>query len=216
MLDEEYYDEIILPEEAFGVMVKLAREIKKWTQENLADESGVPLRTVQRVEAGKGFTDRTKGLLLRAFGIKDKNCFEKPMKLLKKEKIEKELKLVTLKKITTGQSFRCLIEESDAYLFDCLEEPSAEVNQVIAEFKDYCTEYRVVSDCYDEVGKLSINAKLQEMMDKILDYNMSIGSYSRKVYLEPDNWQLRILYIVIRSSLDFPEKVFIPKRVEFS
>ena len=183
MLGEEYYDEIILPEEAFGIMIKWARKNKKWTQENLAGKSGLALRTIQRVEAGQKFPDYTKHSLLRAFGIEDKNYFEKPWPLLKKEKIEKELKLVTLKKITTGQSLRRLIEGSEAYLFDYPQEFSAEVTKAIAEFTDYCTDYKVVADCCDEVGKLSINATLQEMMDKIFVYNISIGPYVRKVCL---------------------------------
>ncbi|MBO9712745.1 helix-turn-helix transcriptional regulator [Sphingomonas sp.] len=42
-----------------GERVKALREAKAWTQEHLAEAAGVSVRTVQRLEAGKGFASET-------------------------------------------------------------------------------------------------------------------------------------------------------------
>jgi putative transcriptional regulator len=39
--------------EAFGLKIKLLRKIKKITQENLAAEIDVDVRTIKRIESGK-------------------------------------------------------------------------------------------------------------------------------------------------------------------
>jgi transcriptional regulator with XRE-family HTH domain len=49
--------------------VKVAREKKGWSQERLAAESGVSLKTVSNVERGKGCNFGTAKLLGRALGM---------------------------------------------------------------------------------------------------------------------------------------------------
>jgi transcriptional regulator with XRE-family HTH domain len=49
--------------------VRTLRELKHWTQQHLADTSGILLRTVQRVEKGDGASVETLGALANAFDV---------------------------------------------------------------------------------------------------------------------------------------------------
>ncbi|MEG0324500.1 MAG: helix-turn-helix transcriptional regulator, partial [Raoultibacter sp.] len=50
-----------------AVLVKLYRELRKWSQEQLAEIAGLSTRTVQRVEEGLPASTDTRRALARAF-----------------------------------------------------------------------------------------------------------------------------------------------------
>jgi transcriptional regulator with XRE-family HTH domain len=52
-----------------GERVRRLREARAWTQEHLADASGVSLRTVQRLEAGAGFASETALAVAAALNV---------------------------------------------------------------------------------------------------------------------------------------------------
>ena len=62
-----------------GMLVKLYRDAMGWSQETLAELSGVTVRTVQRIEAGQPSSLDSRRAIARGFEIPDLDVFSKPM-----------------------------------------------------------------------------------------------------------------------------------------
>jgi len=58
-------------------LVRALREGRKWSQEALAEASGLNVRTIQRMENGEPATLQTKRALARAFELEDIDAFDK-------------------------------------------------------------------------------------------------------------------------------------------
>jgi transcriptional regulator with XRE-family HTH domain len=67
----------LTPEE-IGSLVKIVRTYHGWTQEVLADLSGLQTRTIQRVEQGQPSSIDTRRALARAFKLDDIDYFNSP------------------------------------------------------------------------------------------------------------------------------------------
>jgi transcriptional regulator with XRE-family HTH domain len=55
----------------FAACIKIFRELRKWSQEQLADISGLTVRTIQRVEKGEPSSTDTLRAFARAFELED-------------------------------------------------------------------------------------------------------------------------------------------------
>jgi transcriptional regulator with XRE-family HTH domain len=61
----------LLTEGELAVEVKVCRGSRQWSQEQLADLSGLSVRTIQRVEGGDPSGFDTRRAIARAFGLED-------------------------------------------------------------------------------------------------------------------------------------------------
>ena len=61
-----------------AAVVRLFRETRGWSQEQLAEIARIAARTVQRVEDGQPFSLETRRALAGALGFKDMVAFNKP------------------------------------------------------------------------------------------------------------------------------------------
>src|SRR5438067_13589598 len=61
-----------------AAVVRMLRELRGWSQEQLAEISGLSGRTVQRVEEGLASSADTRRALARGFGFDDIDGFNKP------------------------------------------------------------------------------------------------------------------------------------------
>jgi transcriptional regulator with XRE-family HTH domain len=80
-----------------ATMTRMFREMRHWPREQLADLSGLNVRTMQRVEQAMPASLDTRRAIARAVGLKDIDVFSKPFFLpsdeagnAAKEKFEKE------------------------------------------------------------------------------------------------------------------------------
>ena len=64
-----------------GAFIRAYRELRKWSQEQLAEIAGVSTRTIQRVENGKSADFDTKRALARALEFEDIDVLNKPFKI---------------------------------------------------------------------------------------------------------------------------------------
>jgi transcriptional regulator with XRE-family HTH domain len=71
---------MLTPEE-LRAFIKVAREVRKWSQEQLAEIAGLSTRTVQRVETGEPSGTDTRRALARAFDFDDIDVLNKPFKI---------------------------------------------------------------------------------------------------------------------------------------
>jgi transcriptional regulator with XRE-family HTH domain len=64
----------LTPEE-IGALVRTARAMQGWTQETLAELSGLQTRTIRRLEQGQPSSLDTRRALARGFGLNDLDYF---------------------------------------------------------------------------------------------------------------------------------------------
>jgi transcriptional regulator with XRE-family HTH domain len=152
----------LTPEE-LAVLVRTFREMRQWSQEQLADISGLSGRTVQRTEKGDPSSVDTRRALARAFDIEDIDAFNKPYVIptaeelsAAQEQFEKEHVTLQVERVATGKQLGKLAEMASASLF--LEAvslpPAAEAH--FARLADYCREYLDSQELYSAVEKLGV------------------------------------------------------------
>jgi transcriptional regulator with XRE-family HTH domain len=73
-----------------GSLVKIVRTYHRWTQETLADLSGLQTRTIQRVEQGQPSSIDTRRALARAFKLEDIDYFNSPKLFPSDAEIQKQ------------------------------------------------------------------------------------------------------------------------------
>ena len=73
-----------------GSLVKIYRDAMEWSQETLAELSGVTVRTIQRVEAGQSSSLDTRRAIARGFQIPDLDKFCKPNPFPNQQEIERQ------------------------------------------------------------------------------------------------------------------------------
>lgn len=82
---------LLTPSE-LGLICKLQREWRGWSQETLAELSGLTVRTVQRVEAAQPVGLDTRRALARAWGAPDIDCLNKPTVFPTMEEVQEQEK----------------------------------------------------------------------------------------------------------------------------
>lgn len=65
-----------------GLLIAITRDMRKWSQETLAELSRLSVRTIQRIEKGEPASTETKRALADAFGLEDLDQFDKPTKIM--------------------------------------------------------------------------------------------------------------------------------------
>jgi transcriptional regulator with XRE-family HTH domain len=101
----------------FAFCIKFFRELRKWSQEQLADISGLTARTIQRVEKGEPSSTDTRRALARAFGLEDIDAFNKPISIpdaeeqkAQQEQFAKDNIMLKAQPLTTGKQLAKLAE----------------------------------------------------------------------------------------------------------
>ena len=113
-----------------GACIRQFRELRHWSQEQLAEISGLNVRTVQRVEQGESASFDTRRALARAFDLNDIDALNKPFSLptaeeLQTEKAQFERDHITLAvaPLTTGRQLASLITSCEMDLSEPAFEP---------------------------------------------------------------------------------------------
>jgi transcriptional regulator with XRE-family HTH domain len=97
--------------------IRMFREMRKWSQEQLAEVSGLNVRTIQRIEQGLSASIDTRRAIAAAFEFDDIDALNKPFTIpseegLKeaKEKFDREHVTLTAILLTTGKQLAKLAE----------------------------------------------------------------------------------------------------------
>ena len=78
---------LLTPEEV-ATCIRQFRELRHWSQEQLAEISGLSVRTIQRVERGEAANFDTRRALARAFEFEDIDALNKPFSISTVEDLE--------------------------------------------------------------------------------------------------------------------------------
>lgn len=166
---------LISPAE-LAIICQMQRTARGWSQDTLAELTGLTVRTVQRVEAGQPSNPETRRALARVFGADDIDTFNKPHAHLTPEEFEAqererkedfERKYVTLDVAPmTGRGIARLGEGVHAACVELSDTLAArkDVEDVFAELKNYVRDFMDVADEVGAGDRLTMGDEMERMV----------------------------------------------------
>ncbi|KQZ57790.1 MULTISPECIES: helix-turn-helix transcriptional regulator [unclassified Lysobacter] len=204
-----------------GACIRQFRELRHWSQEQLAEISGLNVRTVQRVEQGDSASFDTRRALARAFDLNDIDALNKPFSLPTTEELqaaqaqfERDHITLAVAPLTTGRQLASLIASCEMDLSEPAFELPREAAAEFAALIDYYREYRDCHDLYSETDKLDIYAELQQHIDALRVLGVSLCHGQRKVAIRMGSgapMDATVLYVVAFHLGHEPTEIATPK-----
>lgn len=227
MPTEEQTQQRLLTEAELAVAVRFLRESRRWSQEQLADLSGLSVRTIQRIERGDASGFDTRRAIARAFEFEDIDALNKPFAIptaeemqAAKEKFDREHVTLKALPLETGKQLAKLAEAHSMDLSTPGFDMSREADEEFAALIDYMREYRDCSECYSEVQKFDIYDDLQRHIDGLNAEGVSLRYAERKVRLRFNSdeadakpFDTSVLYVVAFPVGMEPEEFATPRSV---
>lgn len=161
---------------------KCIRETAHWSQEALAASSGLDVRTIQRIEAGRPVSVTTRRALARGLGYDNLDVFDDPdfikgvhalfggLKKVQDEDVEKRFPdhiRVNVARIKSGDGLARIAYEANAYLFHADETISDEAKEVAASIFDFLRDLGDIGDDSSFADKLDYQRSLGELLDQL-------------------------------------------------
>jgi transcriptional regulator with XRE-family HTH domain len=204
--------------------IKLFRELRQWSQEQLADISGLSVRTIQRVERGMSANLDTRRALAGAFEADDIDAFNKPIAIpseeeikAMKEKFDREHVTLTALPLTTGKQLAKLAEVCSMDMSEPGFEMTREADEVFAVLVDYFRDYRDCAPDYAEAQKFEVYDELQALIDTLKTLGVSLRYAERKMHVkwgltaESTPTLVNMLYVIAFPLGREPEQFSTPK-----
>ncbi len=181
---------LLTPDE-LAFCIRMFRETRQWSQEQLAEISRLNVRTIQRVEKGESASFDTRRALASAFGFEDIDALNKPFHIpsaeeLKatREKLDSEYVTLSALPLTTGRQLAKLAESCSMDLSEPAFELSREAAEEFAALVDYFRDYRDCADLYSETQKLDSYDELQAHIDALHTQGVSLRYAERKLQVK--------------------------------
>lgn len=199
---------LLMPAE-LAALISLFREMRQWSQEQLAAISGLNVRTIQRVEKGAPASLDTRRALASAFEFEDIDALSKPITVptdeevnAAKEKFEKENITLTANPLMTGKQLAKLAESCTMDMSEPAFEMTRKADEAFAAMVDYFRDYRDCADAYAETQKFEVYDEMQAYIDTLRTLRVSLCYAVRKVQMkwgtEPESKPMpaTVLYVV--------------------
>lgn len=164
-----------------ALCIKLFREMRQWSQEQLAAISGLNVRTIQRVEQGVSANLDTRRTLAGAFEFEDIDALNKPLTIPSEEelkaaknKFDREHVTLTAIPLITGkqlakQAETCTMDQSESAF-----ELTRESDETFAALGDDFRDYRDCADAYSETRKFEVYDEMQSHIDALKTPGVSL------------------------------------------
>lgn len=208
-----------------AALVKLFREAKKWSQEQLAEIAGVSTRTIQRVENAKPSDLDTRRALARAFEFEDIDFLNKPLSIPTPEEIEaacqafdREHITLDAHPLTSGRQLAALAESHQLDLCTPGFEMGREPTDSFAALVDYFHEYRDGADLYSEVQRVDVYEDLQRLIDALVTLGVSLRYATRRVRMkfpadaEAPPLEVSVVYLITYQAGKEPTQFATPRK----
>ena len=217
----------IISNDELAVLVKVMRDARKWTQEQLAEISNLNIRTIQRVENGVSASFDTRRALARSFEASDIDCFNKAHIFATQEEIETafhkaktEYLTLDAKELNTGRLAGDLAEWSRSDMSTCDFELPFEVEHAYAEFLDFFRDFRDCAEFYSQVEKLSVYKSFDGFLNVIDSKGFCIKYAKREVILKANqsdqkDLPLDIIYLSIFPKKQAPDQFSVTRKIQF-
>ncbi|SDX70909.1 helix-turn-helix domain-containing protein [Lysobacter enzymogenes] len=181
---------VLTPAE-LAVCIKLFRETRQWSQEQLAAISGLNVRTIQRVEQGLSASFDTRRALAGAFGFEDIDALNKPFTIpteegikAEKDQFDREHVTLTALPLATGKQLAKLAESCAMDLSVPAFVLTREADEVFAAMVDFFREYRDCADVYSETQKFEIYDEMQIHIEALKALGVSLRYAERKMQVK--------------------------------
>lgn len=209
-----------------AVLVRTFREMRKWSQEQLAEISGPNSRTVQRIEKGEPSSVDTRRALARAFGAEDIDMFNKPYAIptaeemaAAKEQFEKTHVTLKVERVTSGKQLGKLAELASSSLSsEAVNLPSGAETH-FARLTDSCREYADCQELYSAVDKLGVYEELGGILADLAKEGFSVVGTVRNAEVHwgkaPRGVDMSILYLVAFPAGKEPEAIAVERAVRY-
>lgn len=207
-----------------AVCIRMFREMRQWSQEQLAEISGLNVRTIQRIEQGLSASLDTRRALARAFEFEDIDALNKPFTIpseeelkLAKEKFGREHVTLTAIPLTTGKQLAKLAEICSMDLSEPGFELPREADETFAALVDYFRDYRDCADAYSETQKFEVYDEMQSHIDALKTLGVSLRYAERKMQVkwgsdsDSKPMPVNVLYVVAFPLGKEPEQFATPK-----
>lgn len=217
----------MLTNKELGAVITLMRKMHQWSQETLAELSGLTTRTIQRIENGEGGSVDSRRALGKAFGNEDIDIYNKPFAIPTPEEVERQKVALERERVTlvtvplsTGKQMVQLAEATQAHLFTTMEDLPPEADMALAELEDMFTEYRDVHDCYSATCKVEMYAEFQKKIDALTAIDMELCHATRRVSIKGNDSNqaplpFTLLYLLACRKGEAPEKLAVGREVSF-
>lgn len=215
----------LTPEE-LATLVRSLREARLWSQEQLAQISGLSSRTVQRIEDAQPSTLDTRRALARAFEADDIDVFNKPHAMptkgemaAEKAKFEREHVTLPVMSVTSGKQLGRLAEQASAQLFLEAVNLPAGAEELFAQLADYCREYADCAELYSSVGKLEVYQQLNGLLDGLTESGFTAVAALRVAKVRwgktENSSEFTVLYVALVPSGNEPETIVVERALRF-
>lgn len=215
----------LLDPQELAIVAKLSRETRQWSQEQLAELSGLSVRTIQRVERGQPADLHTRRALARAFRFDDIDAFNKPFAIptqeeqkAEREKFDREHVILAALPLVSGRQLAKLAEEHEADVCKPGVDLERRADEEFAALVDELREYRDCAELYSEVQKFEIYDSFQQRLERLKSMGVSLCHATR-----PMQWpaigstqeplSLRALYLVAFPLGEEPKQFATPRSV---
>lgn len=220
-----------------GLWTRRIRQTSHWSQEALAEASGLHTRTIQRIEAGYPISITTRRALARGLGYENQDVFDDPafikqltetlentQSLTQQEMLEQQLPdqmRIKVECVVNGEALGHFIGNSKVTAFHTDTEMSQKAKRATASLFDY------ISDMMDLYNKISFSERLviHSELDKALKELGSLGvrAYSamRTTKILSEDWEnktpmpLTIGYLTVVPAKKDIQEMTVPRRISW-
>jgi transcriptional regulator with XRE-family HTH domain len=224
----------LLEPKMLGFWVRCIREAQHMSQDALAVSSGVDIRTIQRMEAGKVVSITTRRCLARGLGYENPDAFDDPqfalevhellegIQAIKQTAFEKQYPdriRVKAERVLNGGALGRFADVSNAVSLNADEDLSIEAKRAAAAMFDYIRDLLDIGNDATFSDKLSFCQELETMLRKLEGLGGAVYSAIRSTKVTNDNWTnktpipLTIGYLTAVPTERILEEMLVPRRL---
>jgi transcriptional regulator with XRE-family HTH domain len=210
------------------------RHASHWSQEALAASSGLTVRTIQRVEAGRLSDVTTRRALARGLGYSNPEIFFDPefaktvtgffrqIEQIGKEALERRFPdrlRLRATPVLNGAELSRLAEIANAYNYCCDDDVSEEAKECAAALFDYLNDYGEAHELYSHVDKLAVHRELDSFLKDLEKFGVTVDSALQSTAISSENWPnqtplpIDILCLVVHPKGRIIEEFWVPKKI---
>ena len=212
------------PAEA-GFLVKVYRDAMEWSQETLAELSGLTVRTIQRVEAGQPSSLDTRRAIARGFQIPDLDVFHKPnpfptQQELDQQKAEFDRKYLVLDaSVVDGRKITAMLSDKQGHGAigpgSTVELPHA-AQDAFAGILDYVRDCMDVADVASRREMLGYGDEVDVMIAELHATGFCVCMAVRQTSITNKSWKdqtpmdLDVAYLIAAPIDSPPTRIVVP------
>lgn len=209
-----------------GLLLRTLRWARDWSQQEVADRASIPVRQVQRLEAGESNDRDLRRALAAAFDLR-LDALDQPAAMPAKEDIITAYETVAhdhvvlaVQRVQNGRQLAALslVHTLDVFLEGCeLQDAAA---RALVALLDLMHEYRDLADLYAPHEQPGVHDQLDLHLDALRAQGVSLcfGERALELHLKPSiaepawPWRTSILYLVAFLSQRTPSQIEIGRK----